>query len=169
MASTYFLDTSALFPRLLKRSVGHAWVNDICDPGNHNLIVIAEITEAEIASTLNQLVRGGTLQRKRCDEALALFWSQIDNFEYVIVPLASTTVRRAADLCSVRALRGMDTLQLACALWARDDLRLAASGAMTGGAAFGDPIFHTEDNKLRDAAIAEGFVFDTPINHAGGG
>jgi len=166
MASAYFLDTSALLPRFLKRASGHKWVESICDPHRQNVIAIAEITATDIASALNQLVRGGTLHKKPCDESLSLFWSQVENNQYVLLPISSVIVRRAANLCSVRPLKGMDALQLACALMLRDDVRLArAMSADTGGVAFEDPIFLTEDHKLRDAAVAEGFVVDTPLSH----
>lgn len=169
MSTAYFLDTSALLLRFLTKLAGHTWVQEICDPSQRNLLIIAEITETEIASALNQLVRGNIIRRKSCDIALTAFWTQVNNGEYVVVPISTTIVRRAAELCNVRPLKGMDALQLACALSARDDLRLVAPlGAASGGPPFNEPIFLTEDNKLRDAAIAEGFVFDTPLNHPSG-
>lgn len=163
MASLYFFDTSALLPRFLRRSSGHAWVKAITDPSSQNVIAIAEITATEIASAMNQLVRGGSLHKKQCDESLNVFWSQFDSGEYTTSPITSAIVRGAADLCRVRPLKGMDALQLACALMIRDDIRLAGAGM--SGSAFTDPIFLTEDNKLRDAALAEGFVVDSPLNH----
>lgn len=35
----------------------------------------------------------------------------------------------------------------------------------TGQQPLGDPIVLTEDNKLDDAARAEGFIVDSPLNH----
>jgi len=169
MASAYFFDTSALLPRYLKHAPGYAWVTHICDPRNQNLIAIAEITETEIASSLHQLVRGGVLRKRAVEGSIELLWNQVGNGEYTITPLTSAIIRRAADLCSVRPLKSMDALQLACALSARDDVRIAAAvSATSGGPTFDDPIFLTEDNRLHDAAVAEGFVVDTPINHTSG-
>ncbi len=55
------------------------------------------------------------------------------------------------------------------ALIARDIARLSdAASVAKGGTAVGDPIFVTEDNRPRDAALAEGFVVDTPLNHLDG-
>jgi predicted nucleic acid-binding protein len=144
-------------------------VQEICDPSLRNLIIIAEITETEIASALNQLARGNVIRRRSRDIALAAFWTQVNNRDYIVVPISSTIIRQAAELCNVRPLKSMDALQLACALSARDDLhRAVAANAASGGPTFDDPIFLTEDNKLRDAAVAEGFVVDTPINHTSG-
>ena len=169
MPALYFLYTSALLPRRLRRAPGHDWVESISRPASQNTITLAEITEAETAAALNQLVRGGSLRKKVCDEALTLFWSQVDGGEYNIIPVVSPIVRRAADLCSVRALKGYDAIQLACALTARDIARLSDAGRQARGAtALGDPIFLTQDKRLSEAAIAEGFTVDSPLNHLSG-
>lgn len=169
MPSLYYLDTSALLPRLLRRAPGHAWVESICSSSSQNVITLAEVTEAEIAAALNQLTRGGVLRKKLCDEALTLFWSQVDGGEYNMISVVTSVVRRAADLCGVHALKGYDAIQLACALTARDIVRLSdAASVAKGGVALGDPIFVTEDNRLHDAALSEGFVVDTPLSHLSG-
>src|SRR6185503_13963005 len=100
MPLAYYLDTSALLPLYIKRATGHAWIANICEPSNQNLLILAEITAAELAAALNQLVRGWTLRQKRCNDALALFWDQGDHGPYALVPAISAIVRRAADLCS---------------------------------------------------------------------
>lgn len=163
----YFVDTSALLPRLLRRAPGHSWLNQICDPQSQNLITIAEVTEVEVAAALNQLVRGGALRKKVCDEALALFWRQVDTGEYNVVPVSTGLIRRASELCSFRAVKGYDAIQLTCALVTRDTVRLSdAVSVAHGGSPLGDPIFLTSDNKLSEAAVAEGLVVDSPLNHA---
>ncbi|WIG60447.1 MAG: hypothetical protein OJF49_003195 [Ktedonobacterales bacterium] len=169
MPALYFLDTSALLPRLLRRAPGHVWVERVCTPGSRNTIALAEVTEAEIAASLNQLVRGGILRKKLCENVLVLLWSQVDGGEYNIIPVVSSIVRRAADLCSIHALKGYDAIQLACALTARDIARLSdAARIARGETALGDPIFLTEDKRLSDAARAESFTVDTPLNHLTG-
>jgi predicted nucleic acid-binding protein len=129
-------------------------------------MAIAEITESELAAALNQLVRGRVIRKKTPDEALVLFWDQINAGEYRIIPIILTLIRHAADLCNLHSLRGYDTVQLAAALTFREDIRLAdAAGAAAGGTPLGDPIFLTEDKRLADAATAEGFAVDTPTAH----
>ncbi|MGO8949963.1 MAG: type II toxin-antitoxin system VapC family toxin [Ktedonobacterales bacterium] len=151
MPAPYYLDTSALLPRLLKRAPGHAWVEHICGADSQNVIALAEITEAEIAASLNQLVRGGTLRQKLCNDALALFWSQVKGNEYTIIPVTTPIVRRAADLCGMRALKGYDAVQLACALIFREDVRRTnAANTNPDDLALADPIFLTEDERLHD-------------------
>lgn len=160
----------SLFPRheravaaLVARCAGHTWLNALCEPATGNVIAIAEITEAEIAAAQNQLVRGGTLKRKRCATALALFWDQVDHGRYAVVAISSPLIRRAAALCDHHALKGYDAVQLACALTFREDVR-QANLALPGGG-LGDPIFITADKHLSDAAKAEGFIVDSPLAH----
>jgi predicted nucleic acid-binding protein len=165
MPQRYFLDTSALIARLLHRAPGHAWVEAICSPRADNTVAIAEVTEAETAAALNQLLRGGVIKRKRCEQALALFWRQVDANEYRVVGVSSIIVRRAADLCGTYSLRGYDAVQLACGLVVRDDARAADAAQLGNQLPLGDPIFLTEDKRLADAATAEGFVVDSPLAH----
>jgi hypothetical protein len=141
-------------------------VRQICEPSSGNLIIIAEITEAEIAAALNQLVRGKTIRKKTCDTALATFWDHIDAGEYRTIPATSALVRRAADLCGAHALKGYDSIQRACALAARDVQRATdAVIAANGRSVLGDPNFLTEDNRLATAATAEGFTVGSPLAH----
>ena len=169
MPILYFLDTSALLPRLLRRAPGHAWVERICASASQNTIIMAEVTEAEIAAALNQLVRGNLLRKKVCDTALTLFWSHVDSGDYNVIPVSSPIVRHAANLCGFHSLKRYDAIQLACALTARDTVRASdAVRIARGEAALGDPVFLTEDKRLSEAALAEGFAVDTPLNHLSG-
>lgn len=166
MPTAYFIDTSALLPRYLPGAQGSAWVTHLCDPSARNIVAIAEVTEAEISAALNQLARGRVLRNKRRDRSLTLFWSHVDSDLYSIVPVTTSIVRQAAALCGVHALKGYDAIQLACAHDFRTELRAAdAAAAAQGRPLFGDPIFLTEDTRLRDAALAEGFAVDTPLAH----
>ncbi|MGH2517979.1 MAG: type II toxin-antitoxin system VapC family toxin [Ktedonobacterales bacterium] len=160
MSVSYFFDTSALLPRFLRGSPGHLWVEHVCSPASGNTIALAQVTLAELAASLNQLVRGGILRRRRIEIALSALWRQVDASEYSLIPVDLMMVRRAAALCDVHSLKGYDAIQLACALTVRDSVR-AAPAAMS----LGEPVFLTEDNRLHDAALAEGFVVDTPLAH----
>jgi predicted nucleic acid-binding protein len=166
MPQRYFLDTSALLARFLARAAGHNWVRGLCDPAARNTIAIVEITGAELAASLHQMVRGGNLRQRTCDRAYTAYWLQVDASEYQIVAVTSILVRRAADLCRSHSLRGYDSVQLAAGLTFRDDARLADSqSADLGNPILGDPIFLTEDRRLAEAALAQGFTIDSPVNH----
>jgi predicted nucleic acid-binding protein len=166
MPLLYFLNTSALVPRYVTREPGHAWVELLCAPDSGNTIAIAAITGAELAAALNQMARGGTLRKKRCRQALAEFWRQLDSSQYLSIAVTSAIIRRAATLCDSHSLRGYDAVQLACALAAREAQRVAdVDNAANGRPLLGDPIFLTEDNRLATAATAEGFAVDSPLSH----
>lgn len=171
MPLRYFVDTSALIVRYLTRAPGSARMQSICDPAVGNEIAIAEITAAELSSSLNQFARGRVVRKSRVDQALAVFRRQIADGEYHLMPAVWANIERAALLCDTHPLRGYDAVQLACALAYRDDARLAdarladAQALASGGTALGDPVFVTEDRRLSDAAAAEGFAVDSPLVH----
>src|SRR5690348_5539046 len=123
MSHRYFLDTSALVVRYLGGAIGHAWIQATCSRPSGNVIGLVEITGAELAASLNQMVRGGLIRKRRCDLAVAAFWNQVDGGEYQIIPVTSTVVRRASDLCGVHSLKGYDAVQLAAVILYRDDAR----------------------------------------------
>jgi uncharacterized protein len=162
----YFLDTSALLPAYWRGAKGFAWVSNLIDPSHSNTLFLAEITEAELSAALYSLVRSRHLNKKRCDAMLKLFWEKIDAGGYSIIPAVTPIVRQAAALCEHHSLKGYDAVQLACALAARNATQQAdAENIARGLPPAGDPIFLTEDNRLASAALAEGFVVDSPINH----
>jgi hypothetical protein len=45
MPQRYFVYTSALIARLLRRATGHAWMEHLCGPSAGNTVAIAEIKE----------------------------------------------------------------------------------------------------------------------------
>lgn len=162
MPAVYFLDTSALLARYLRRAPGHAWVDSVCAPEQRNSVCLAVITQVEMSSAINQLARGKVLRQKQRNEALALFWSQIEEGQYRLIPVNEAIVLRAAMLCNAHPLRGCDAVQLACGLAVRDVARAAASASHSNRR---DPIFVCEDKRLLDAAAAEGFAVENPLDH----
>jgi hypothetical protein len=74
MPNRYFLDTSALVARYLTRAPGHVWTRDLCNPASGNQIALAEITGAELAAAINQIVRSDQLGKRIRDRVLAAFW-----------------------------------------------------------------------------------------------
>lgn len=160
----YYFDTNALLARFLTRVPGSAVVRALCEPDAHHTLLLAEITEAELCATLNQLRRGGGLRTKTCERLIAIFWQQVSAGEYAILPITTAIIHRAAELCATHALRGYDAVQLSCALAARDAARLADADAdaSTESMFAGDPIFLTADKRLQQAVLAEGFVLIDP-------
>ena len=78
------------------------------------------------------------------------------NNEYDLYPLDSTIIAESQRLLEKYRLRAGDAVQLATAVVVR--ISLANAGLK-------EPIFLASDNKLLDAAIAEGFTTDNPLLH----
>lgn len=160
------LDTGALVPRYLGLAAGHSWVDSLFNPTAGNVVALAEITGVELASALNQMVRGGLIRKRVCERRIGFYWSQVDNGEYHVILITSTLLRGAADLCGAHSLKGYDAVQLAAALAYREGARTYdLDAASAGNPVLGDPIFLTEDHGLAAAAAAEGFTVDNPVNH----
>lgn len=162
MAALYFLDTSALLARYLRRAPGHFWVSALCAPEQRNTVCIAVITQVEMSSAFNQLARGKVLRLKQRNEALSLFWSQIEEGQYLLIPITEQVIMRAAMPCNTHPLRGYDAVQLACALAVRD---VARAAAVASRSRLQEPRFVSEDKRLLNAAGAEGFAIENPLDH----
>lgn len=156
--AAYFFDTSGLLPRYFRSAQGHTYITAICAPERGNVLGIAEITEVELTSALHQMSRGGVLKARRREAALSAFWAQVERSEYSIIAITTPVVRSAADLCERHPLKGYDAVQLACALAYRDNLRRLDPAPA-------DFVFLSEDTKLLQAAVGEGFTVDNPAAH----
>lgn len=152
----YYLDTSALLKRHLVTEHGSDWMRQLCAPSAGRTLIIAGITEVEVASALARLTRGTQVGLKEAQRRVFIgFFRRHARVEYTQVAIAPAVVRRAADLCRTRSLRAYDAVQLACALTARDDARMVG-GAVT---------FVSADEALLLAAAAEGFTIENPQLH----
>ncbi len=100
---------------------------------------------------MTRRVREGTLTAS----AEAIFSNQIlfsVEKEYLVVPLDKLIVASAQPLIRRHALRALDSIQLA--------------SAIRGVTLLTEPMtFISSDNKLLNAALAEGFLIDNPSLH----
>lgn len=154
MNTIYFLDTSALAKRYIQET-GTAWILSWIEPSADNVIVISELALVEMASILARLETAKKISASRASQLEAVFLLHTDD-EYLVTFIDSDTIEQARLLVAkygrLYGLRTLDAIQLASALAATVTL--------------GEPIvFITGDNKLRDAAIAEGFQTDDPNFH----
>ncbi len=76
--------------------------------------------------------------------------------DFLLIEVSLSRVQEAMVLAERHGLRGYDAVQLACALFLRDQGRL--SGQV-------DPVFITADRELTAAARAEGLAVDDPNSH----
>jgi uncharacterized protein len=146
----YFLDTSALIKRYVSE-VGSTWVQSLMAPSTANIIAISELARAEVAATLARRRRDGSLN---ATAVLALYSSFLSHtqHEYVEILVDSDRLSNAAGLADKYILRTLDSIQLACGLYAQ----LALQEPTT---------FVCADNYLLSTAIAEGLTTDNPLLH----
>jgi len=150
--SHFYLDASAVVKRY-NLETGSAWVKTLTDPSSGHIIILGEITLAEVAAALaaKHRVPGG-ITRKERDDAVALFLGHCDA-EYVLVAITRYIIDRAVSLTQNHKLRGYDAVQLATALVANEALTAAGLSALT---------FVAADHDLLTAASAEGLGAENP-------
>ena len=153
--TTYFLDASAVAKRYLHET-GSSWVLSLTSPDSSHTIVIAEITQVEVAAAIaarHRAPRGITLQQR--DAAVGLLAKHIRT-EYRLVGMTPAIVDRAVQLTQSHRLRGYDSIQLATAIIAHQSLIDAGLSGL---------VFVTADTDLIIAAERESLLSENPLQH----
>lgn len=150
----YFMDSSALVKRYAIE-LGSAWVTALRAPSAANIIVIANITVAEVAAALGGKFRGGFLSQPLYDQAFTNLLAHARN-DYVVRAIDQVIIEAAAQLTRQHKLRGYDAVQLASALRVNQRLMATRTPAL---------IFVSADHNLLAAAHAEGLPTDNPNAH----
>ncbi len=153
--SLYYLDASALAKRYLTEK-GTKWIQTLTDPVVGNTILIAEITQVEIAAALAARHRSpsGITQQVR-NQAVSLLIHHCTT-EYLMIPTSTLVIGRALSLTQNHRLRGYDAVQLATALVVNTQYVSAGLLPLT---------FITADVDLIVAAQSEGLSTDNPNNY----
>lgn len=133
----FFLDTSSLI-KLYHTEDGSTGLR--AQLRNNDTLVVTELTWVEAHSAFGRKVRRGELMLEQAAISVNFFAQDWPQFEHL--PLTTELLTQAAKLVQkhhLLALRSLDAIQLAAAL---------AAPSLDG--------FFTHDNRLRDAATAEG-------------
>jgi uncharacterized protein len=137
--AVYFLDSSALVKRY-RQEAGSEQVLALMDNGER--LVIARLAHVEVAAPIMRRGRAATISQSDLEAALSILERDVrDSFD--LVELDSPVLERAVAMTRTHALRGADAIQLACALFARDDAA-GVEFAVVGS-----------DKELNEAAAAE--------------
>lgn len=134
-----FLDTSSLIKLYDHREVGVAALQQQLDP--QGIIYLSTLTQVEFASALGRKQRRSELTSAEATALQRLF--ETDYPTYGWIELAPAVLNLATQLLATHnalALRSLDAIQLASALAVRANIQQ----------------FFTHDQRLRDAALAEG-------------
>jgi predicted nucleic acid-binding protein len=150
----YQFDSSGLVKRYV-REVGSQWVRTILRSDSGNIVSIAEITRAEVASALSRRAREGQITQEQCSRLIQTLEVHCAT-RYPLVPTDHAIVGLAVNLLQRHPLRAYDAIQLSTALTVSRSL-----------AAHGIPslIFVSADDALNVAAQAEGLATENPNQH----
>jgi len=150
----YQMDSSAVAKRYVMET-GSDWVRSLCAPTAGNIIGIARITFAEVASVLARKHREGTITQQERDHSLMMFLYDCSE-QYQILEIDRVVVDKAVQLTQRHPLRGYDAVQLAAAA-------IVNQGLVANG--LPSPVFVSSDDKLCTAAASEGLVVENPNLH----
>ena len=152
--ATLYVDTSALVKRYVVE-VGSAWVRRMVARPVQQAIYTATLTEVEVRSALQRLVRERRLdaaQAGRLTQRVIQHCTQ----RYQLIRITRPVVTQAGMLLERHPLRAYDAVQLACALTVQRGMHRRGMPP---------PLFVAADTTLLAAAAAEGFTVDNPLQH----
>lgn len=154
MKQVYYADTSVLVKRHVQE-IGSAWFRNLVLSDSTDQIVSTKLSIVEVFSTFNRRKRESTISQIDYDD-FATNFRAISRNEYLLIELSDPIIMESQRLLESHPLRAGDAIQVATAIDVRNMLHNSLLPA---------PIFLASDNKLIDAAIAEGFGTDNPLLH----
>ncbi len=152
--ATLFFDSSGLVKRYIAET-GTNWIQSLnASEAGHDRVT-AQVTGPEmVAAVTRRLRRGDTTP---ADAAAAISDIEADFAgDYFLLEISLARVHEAMALARKHGQRGYDAVQLATALFLRDQCRALGQP---------DPVFITADVELAAAAMAEGLTVDDPNVH----
>lgn len=148
-----YLDSSAVAKRYLSER-GTGWIRALTAHSAGNTIILAEITQVEVAAAVAARQRAGGISRRERDTVVDLLARHCDT-EYDLIATNPLVLDHAIRLTQQHRLRAYDALQLATALTANAALVAAGQTGLT---------FVAADVDLLVAARSEGLPAEDP-NH----
>lgn len=148
--TTYFTDTSALAKRYISE-VGSSWMRGLTRASLHNTIIVSAILPIEFYSLINRLLRAKRITPVFARNTRDLFLRHYRT-QYITVQIQEKITIAARKLTIRHPLRTLDSIQLACAIQARQDTGASIT-------------FLSADTDLLAAAAVEGFAVDNPLLH----
>jgi len=150
----YFFDASAVV-KYYHREPGTAWAKQVGDArASHNEIYIADLSLAEVPAALAILARARQISIRMRDSLYAAFLDHIGS-KFQLLRVTTSLVYAAGELTQLHPLKGYDAVQLALALDFNATLTQQGLSA----------IFVSGDERLAQAARAEGMATDNPFLH----
>jgi predicted nucleic acid-binding protein len=152
--SNYYLDTSALVKRYIDE-IGSAWLRALVDAALPPVLVVSQLLIVEMTSAFNRRLREGTVNRDDYTRMMDAFRDDC-LVEYKIMPLDESIIDLACELLERHPLRAYDAIHLGTTLVINRLLISHRMPALT---------FLCADERLLNAATAEGLAVDNPNHH----
>jgi predicted nucleic acid-binding protein len=152
--TTYYLDTSALIKRYVGET-GSPWLRVLLDAPTRPAVLLVHLVIVEVTSALMRRVREGTLTHAEYTQAQNAFRADCLR-QYELVAAIDEVIDEANRLLETYLLRAYDALHLAAAVVSNRQL-LANNLASL--------VFISADDRLNQAASAEGLAVDNPNSH----
>ena len=148
----FYLDASAIIKRYLTEQ-GSEWVFRLAEYNAENILILGEITLAEVAAALASRRRATNgISDEEYKATLLDFLSHCQS-DYQLAPIKRSIIDLAVSLTQRHRLRGYDAVQLAAALNASQTLADAGLSPLT---------FVAADKDLLSAAQSEGMSVEDP-------
>ncbi len=150
----YYLDTSAAVKKYVDE-IGSNWLRALVDPARYPLLITSQLLMVEMISAFARRVREGSVTQLDYDQMVQTFRDDY-HAQYQIVPISDSILNLACDLLERHPLRAYDAMHLATAIVIHRFLQTHQLPAVT---------FLCADDRLIDAATAEGLLADNPNWH----
>jgi predicted nucleic acid-binding protein len=152
--TTYYLDTSALVKRYVDEA-GSEWVRTTLSQSPSPSLIVVHLAIVEITSALTRRLRDGSLPPVDYARIQDAFRADC-LVEYRIVSAVEHVIDEANRLLEQYPLRAYDAVHLAAAVVANQQLLAEGLSPLT---------FLSADERLNEAATAEGIAVDNPNHH----
>lgn len=152
--TTYYLDTSALVKRYVDET-GSRWLRALLDAPPRPSVVLVHLVIVEMTSALVRRVREGVVSAPEYIQAQNAFRADCLS-QYDLVTAVDDIIDQANRLLEKHPLRAYDAIHLAAAV-ASNRALLADDLAPL--------VFVSADDRLNQAASAEGLTVDNPNAH----
>jgi hypothetical protein len=150
----FFFDSSALVKRYVQEQ-GSIWVREITANTSGHIIHISLLTVAEIASALARRQREGGLSSTERDRLFRAFLMDCTN-SFLLLWIEEDVIQGTIGLVTQYPLRTADAIQLSTAVLLSQTLQ---------NAQFGPVILASADDRLLQAASAQGLAVENPNLH----
>jgi predicted nucleic acid-binding protein len=152
--TTYYVDTSALVKRYIDE-VGSDWIRTTLSQSPPPCLIVVNLAIVEMTSALARRRRDGLLTPPEYAQVQDAFRSDCLS-EYRIVAAVDSIIDEANRLLERYPLRAYDAVHLAAAVVTNRHLLADGLAPLA---------FLSADDRLNDAALAEGIAVDNPNRH----